>query len=136
MGIFDLRSGETDGRGRWRVAGIGAGALVASAVLVGGVLVGGVLGGAGQQPGNGTQRKYEHGVLTLAGLDASFLTADAKARRWQEIIKAAGQPVVEEYNRMSIVDTLLNGGWEMVDYEFAIDAAGNDVERYVLRRPK
>ena len=132
MGIFKIRSGGTDGRGRGRVVGlgaIGAGALVAGAVLVGGVLI-----AAGRQPG--AARRYEHGVLTLAGLDASFLTSDAKARRWQEIIKAAGQPVVEEYNRMSIVDTLLNGGWEMVDYEFAIDAAGNDVERYVLRRPK
>ncbi len=115
--------------GRARVAmGIGlVGAVVGAAALM----------GSGRQPPvvNGGKR-YEHGVLTLAGLDASFLTSDAKARRWQEIVKAAGQPVVEEYNRMSIVDTLLNGGWEMVDYEFAIDATGNDVERYVLRRLK
>ncbi len=129
MGILESRSGGTGGRGR--AVGLGAAALVAGAMLIGGVLI-----AAGHQPGNASQRRYEHGVLTLAGLDASFLTSDAKARRWQEIIKAAGQPVVEEYNRMSIVDTLLNGGWEMVDYEFVIDAAGNDVERYVLRRPR
>lgn len=122
------------------VRGGGSTGLVRMAMVLG--VVGAVGGGAalmgtGRQPpvANGGKR-YEHGVLTLAGLDASFLTSDAKARRWQEIVKAAGQPVVEEYNRMSIVDTLLNGGWEMVDYEFAIDATGNDVERYILRRLK
>lgn len=122
------------------VRGRGSAGLVRAAMVlgvVGAVVVGAALMGSGRQPPtvNGGKR-YEHGVLTLAGLDASFLTADAKARRWQEIIKAAGQPVVEEYNRMSIVDTLLNGGWEMVDYEFAIDATGNDVERYILRRAR
>lgn len=90
-----------------------------------------------RQPGQtrGAPR-VEHGVLTFAATDATFLTSDARARRWQEIVKAAGQPVVEEYNRMSILDTMVNGGWEIVEYEFQFDATNGDVERYLLRRTR
>jgi hypothetical protein len=87
------------------------------------------------QPGQvRSSPKVEHGVLTFAGADATFLTSDALARRWQEIVKAAGHPVVEEYNRMSILDTLVNGGWEIVEYEFQFDATNGELERYLLRR--
>lgn len=97
----------------------------------------GVGNNAGQQPGQFRARgNFEHGVLTLMGLDATFMTSDAKARRWQEIVKGAGHPVVEEYNRMSIVDILINGGWEIVDYEFVLDPTNGDVERYLLRRTR
>ncbi len=105
--------------------------------LFGALATGAILLGSGAQPGQvRTTSKVEHGVLTLVGLDATFLTSDAKARRWQEIVKAAGQPVVEEYNRMSIVDTLINGGWEIVSYEFTLDPTAGDVERYLLRRQR
>ncbi len=93
--------------------------------------------GAGQPPGQFRARgTVEHGVLTLMGLDATFITSDAKARRWQEIVKGAGNPVVEEYNRMSIVDILINGGWEIVSYEFELDPTAGDVERYLLKRTR
>lgn len=96
-----------------------------------------VLLGFGRQPGQFRARgNVEHGVLTLVATDATFVTSDARARRWQEIVKAAGNPVVEEYNRMSIVDILVNGGWEIVDYEFVLDAANGDVERYLLKRTR
>ncbi len=96
-----------------------------------------VLFGFGQQPGQFRARgNVEHGVLTLMGLDATFMTSDAKARRWQEIVKGAGHAVVEEYNRMSIVDILVNGGWEIVSYEFELDPTAGDVGRYLLKRTR
>lgn len=107
--------------------------LVAAAAAM---IVGAVLFGTGRQPGLSGPHKVEHGILTLIGGDATFLTSDAKAWRWQEIIKASGQPVVEEYNRMSIVDTLINGGWEIVDYSFVLDPTSGDIERYLLRRTR
>lgn len=102
-------------------------------------LAGAALLGLGRQPGLGSpgspaSRAEEHGVLTFVGPNATFLTSDAKARRWQEIIKASGQPVVEEYNRMSVLDTLVNGGWDIVAYDFEMDPTGQDVERYLMRR--
>lgn len=111
--------------------------LAALSLLVSGAVLLGSGQQFGQQPGQFRARgSIEHGVLTLVGTDATFVTSDAKARRWQEIVKAAGNPVVEEYNRMSIVDILVNGGWEIVSYEFVLDPASGDVERYLLRRTR
>lgn len=107
------------------------------AIATGSVLLGAGGGSGSEQPGQFRVRgNVEHGVLTLAGQDATFVTSDAKARRWQEIVKGSGNPVVEEYNRMSIVDILVNGGWEVIDYEFALDPANGDVERYLLKRSR
>ncbi|MBX3362926.1 MAG: hypothetical protein KF912_02140 [Phycisphaeraceae bacterium] len=107
------------------------------AVVIGLAASSAVFLGFTRQPGHArVAPRVEHGVLTFVGTDATFLTSDARARRWQEIVKAAGQPVVEEYNRMSIVDTMVNGGWEIVEYEFLLDAANGDVERYLLRRTR
>ena len=114
-----------------------AASLVAVALLLSGAVLLGSGKQFGQQPGQfRTRGNVEHGVLTLVATDATFVTSDAKARRWQEIVKGSGNPVVEEYNRMSIVDILVNGGWEIVDYEFALDPANGDVERYLLKRSR
>lgn len=110
---------------------------LAALALIASIAAGSVLLGLGSQPGQFRARgNTEHGVLTLFGQDATFVTSDAKARRWQEIVKGSGNPVVEEYNRMSIVDILVNGGWEVIDYEFALDPANGDVERYLLKRTR
>lgn len=92
----------------------------------------GVMMGSGQP----APSVIEHGVLTIARGDASFTSAQASAGSWQRIMEAAGRPPSRGMNAMTLLDTLVQAGWQIVDYEVSVVDEDNTEERFLLRRAR